>query len=368
VIPMDTGWSDHRLITAVVHVNRPRIEKAILAPRLPDLETLDKSRKFWPAVLGSWCALSESAPISLETWRIFKSQALEAGLAETRAMKAAKKKSWVDALRHECIPPERIMDAVSRANRQVWSRRTPPARTPAKWSAAIPTYEVVPKQSQHFVPSKASPWRTPIKRPSGAPHGATAAHPVFVKPAGGKSVADLLQDRVTQFAKASKDKWEKMTRTHSSEWFKQSSNKELDERGSRASVSVEGLRWPGDDIARTDLEGMTAVAKDYFHLLHTPEPLDQARAAAQDALLEEVRLHGRSRPDPDPEDVVEGPFMEEEMVSLLSKMPNTAPGPDGIPYAFWKRLIQILAGLQDSDSPPRTFWSVFSDLTEDIAQ
>jgi len=56
------------------------------------------------------------------------------------------------------------------------------------------------------------------------------------------------------------------------------------------------------------------------------------------------------------------------MVSLLSKMPNTAPGPDGIPYSFWKKLVKILAGLQDSDSPPRTFWNVFSDLTKDIEE
>jgi len=368
VVPMDTGRSDHRLIAATVHVKRPKVEKAIPVPRLPNMEALDKSRGFWPAVLRNWRTLLEDAPVSLETWRVFKDQVLATGLKETKAMKTAGRKNWVNALRNECIPPEDIMGAVTRANRQVWNRRTPPARTPARWSAAIPAYEVTPKQSRHFVPSKDSPWKTPIRQSNIAPHGVAAAPPVFAKPANAKSVADLLRDRVDLFAKASKDKWDRMTRTHSSEWFKQSSNKELDERGSRASVSVGGLRRPDEDMARTDLEGMTAVAKDYFHLLHTPEPLDQARAAGQDALLEEVRLHGYTRPDPDPEDVIEGPFTEEEMVSLLSKMPNTAPGPDGIPYSFWKRLIRILAGLQDGDSPPRTFWSVFSDLTNDIAE
>ena len=113
---------------------------------------------------------------------------------------------------------------------------------------------------------------------------------------------------------------------------------------------------------------MATVAKDYFYLLHTPEPRDQIRVTRQDALLEEVRLQSLSRPNPDPEDIAEGPFTEEEMVSLLSKMPNTAPGPDGIPYGFWRRLVKVLAGLQDSDSPPRTFWNVFSDLTKDIAE
>ena len=193
------------------------------------------------------------------------------------------------------------------------------------------------------------------------------APPLFAKPTDGKTVANMLRDKVDRFARASKDKWEEMTRTHSSEWFKQSSNKELDERGSRASISVEGLRRPGEDITRTDLAGMAAVAKDYFHSLHTPELLDQTRLAGQTALLEDIRIQGLSRPNPAPSDVTEGLFTEEEMASLLSKMPNTAPGPDGIPYAFWKRLIRILTGLQDSDSPPRTFWDVFSKLTKDIA-
>ena len=47
-------------------------------------------------------------------------------------------------------------------------------------------------------------------------------------------------------------------------------------------------------------------------------------------------------------------------------MPNTAPGPDGIHYGFWKELIRLLDGLQKGDLPPRTFWSVFADLTNDI--
>jgi len=368
VVPIDTGKSDHRLIMVEVHMKTPRIEKAVPAPKLPSLDILDKSRDFWPAVLQFWGSLTGSAAISLETWKVFKDQTLAAGIREAKAMKAKKKKDWVQALRKVCIPPEQIMDAVTWANRQVWSKRTPPARTPAKWPAAIPAYEVTPKQSRHFVPSKDSPWKTPIRQHDNGPSGTTAARPRFAKPANDKPVTALVQDKVAAFTKASKDKWEKLTRTHSSEWFKQSSNKELDERGSRASVSVEGLRRPDKDVAHTDLKGMTAVAKDYFHILHTPEPLDGARAAAQDALLEEVRLQGRSRPNPNPDDIVEGPFTRKEMMSLLSKMPNTAPGPDGIPYAFWKRLIKILAGLQDSDAPPRTFWSVFSSLTKDIAE
>jgi len=144
---------------------------------------------------------------------------------------------------------------------------------------------------------------------------------------------------------------DRMTRTHSSEWYKQSSNRELDERGSRASVSVEGLRRPDELVAHTDLEEMAPVARDYFYHLHTPEPCPPERRTAQDALLEEVRQQGLLRPDPKQDVIRNGPFMPEEMKALRSKMPNTAPGPDGIHYGFWKKLIRILDALQ-KDSPP----------------
>jgi len=144
---MDTGWSDHRLIAAMVHVRRPKIEKAIPALRLPDLEALDKAQKFWPNVLQGWKSLSKDGPVTLESWKVFKDLVVLTGLKEIRAMKSSGKRDWIAALRNESIPPEEIMSAVTQANRQVWSRRAPPARTPTKWSAAIPAYEVAPKQS-----------------------------------------------------------------------------------------------------------------------------------------------------------------------------------------------------------------------------
>jgi len=365
---VDTGKSDHRLIIVTVHVRTPRIERAIPALRLPDMEALGKTKRFWPCVLTGWNTLTEEGPITLESWKKFKTLVLTAGLREMAAMKSSGKKDWLTTLRHEAVPPEDIMGAVTRANRQVWSRRTPPARTPAKWHAAIPAYEITPKQSRHFVPSKDSPWKTPIRRSDAAPRDVRGSPPLFATPRNAKGMADLLQERADKFGESSRKKWEKLTRTHALEWFKQSSNKELDERGSRASVSVEGLRRPDDDIAQTTLKGMTTVAKDYFHHLHTPETLSGERVAAQNALLDEIRLQSLDRLDPNPEDVLNGPFTEEEMRSLLCKMPNTAPGPDGIPYRFWKELIKVLDGLQDTSQPPHPFWSVFSDLTRDIAE
>jgi len=369
VVPLGTGASDHRLVMVPVYPKRPKIEKAKPAPRLPSLEALDKAKKFWPAVLSAWGVLTSQGPITLERWAEFKKVVLGVGLAEVNAMKKAGKKDWVAAMKREAIPPDMIMSAVTKANRQLWAARRPPARTGSRWPCAIPAYEKPPQASKHFIASEASPWQVMVRAPPPSPLRNGGTGPLrFLKPETEKSVADLLRERAFKLDSSTKAKWEKMTRTHSSEWYKQSSNKELDERGSRASVSVEGLRRPTDNIARTDLAGMTEIAKEYFIDLHTPEKTDQERMAAQQALLEEVRLHSLRHPTPKPEDVLDGLFTEEEMVALLSKMPNTAPGPDGIPYGFWKRLIRLIAGLQDGDAPPRTFWSVFAGLTKDIAE
>jgi len=369
VVPLDTGASDHRLVMVPVFPRKPKIERAKPAPRLPSLDALDKAKKFWPAVLSVWDILTSQGPITLERWAEFKKNVLDVGLAEVNAMKKANKKDWVAALKRETVPPDMIMNAVTKANRQLWAAWHPPARTTPKWQCAVPAYETPPQASKHFVASAASPWQVLVKaRNAPSPRNEGANTLRFLKPEKEKGVADLLEERAVKLDSSAKAKWEKMTRTHSSEWFKQSSNKELDERGSRASVSVEGLRRPVDNIARTDLVGMTDIAREYFVDLHTPEQMDRERFAARQALLEEVRLHSLRRPDPEHEDITEGPFTEEEMRALMSKMPNTAPGLDGIHYSFWKHLIRTLATLQSSDVPPRTFWSAFADLTGDIAE
>ena len=42
-------------------------------------------------------------------------------------------------------------------------------------------------------------------------------------------------------------------------------------------------------------------------------------------------------------------------------MPNTAPGPDGIQYSFWKALA---SWAEDRDLPP--LWDTFLALTNDL--
>ena len=67
-----------------------------------------------------------------------------------------------------------------------------------------------------------------------------------------------------------------------------------------------------------------------------------------------------------PPEVIEGEFSMGEVLALKKKIPNTAPGPDGIPYSFWKKLISLLDSLQSSKAPPPTFWTVFLELTHNL--
>src|SRR5258708_9866150 len=81
---------------------------------------------------------------------------------------------------------------------------------------------------------------------------------------------------------------------------------------------------------------MVSGARSYFISLHTPEPLSSICAADQSTLLDEVSDSYASIPAPP--DVPSGRFSLAEIRALSTKMPNSAPGPDGIPYPFWKSL------------------------------
>jgi len=366
VLPMATSWSDHRVIMATAYIKRLKVERVSLAPRLPSVEALEKTHKFWPRVLAGWEIMSGCGPVMLERWKSFKDKVLSTGRAEVAAMKTLSKKNWVKALRSEHMAPSKILTAVAQANMLLWARRDPPARTVPCWPTVIPAYEIAPIKRRGFVSSPSSPWQVPML--TGSSHHSTRPDGIkkFSKPNLNKGMAALLDKRAECFAHAAKAKWEKMTRTHSSEWFKQSSNKELDEQGSRASVSVEGLQRPGEELAQASLAEMALVAKDYFYHFHTPEPSPPEHGEAQQVLLEDVEQQGRDRGNPDLEKLTHGLFTIAEVKALCSKMLNTAPGPDGIHYGFWNRLMSILDGLQDGAAPLRTFWSVFLDVTEDI--
>ena len=117
-------------------------------------------------------------------------------------------------------------------------------------------------------------------------------------------------------------------------------------------------------LAWTDLRHMTAVSRDYFMELHRPEPTPMDRRLAQNDLLREVgATYGRL---PGPTDFEVGPFTDEEVLALQDKMPNTAPGPDGIPYGFWKKLCLKLQSLSDTPDPPSAFWDMFRKVVNDV--
>jgi len=174
--------------------------------------------------------------------------------------------------------------------------------------------------------------------------------------------------RADHVRKAVLKRYRDMARTHSSTWFKLSSNKEADERGSRASISVEGLRRSTDDPASTRLRDMVVIAREYYHALHTPVPDSADRLSSQDVLVREVAACYGGIPAPPLADRFSGPFSLAEIEALRPKMPNSAPGPDGIPYSFWKALAaRIDEKNRRSLSPDMpSFWASFRLLSDDL--
>ena len=166
--------------------------------------------------------------------------------------------------------------------------------------------------------------------------------------------------------KAAKQKFEYMETHHTSTWYNLSSNKEADEHGSRASISMAGLRLSPNHKATPVLGEMVQVARSYFYDLHTPEPQSAHRLLAQSALLDEV--FDAYSGSPAPRDVLSGPFSKDEVAALSSHMPNTAPGPDGIPYSFWKSLASRIAAFNSSSLavPLPGFWDSFLNLANNI--
>jgi len=364
---LGTNWSDHRVVVATVMVMSPRVQRAVPAPRLPGLPLLDRSKTFWPNVLRDWEAMVNLPSITLESWTDFKRSTLAAGMSARNHTKKDGRKDWVSALRREKILPEEALSAATKALHDLRLKERNHGRPNVVWPTAVPRFDTPPAARRLArEASRDSPWTLPVQVTQ---HGGTPPFSHVAGKASGvdapqRKVADLLDDRMAVMEKATRRKKKRMADKRTSEWFKQSSNKEADERGSRASVSVEGLRAPGDAFATTDLVGMTAIAKAYFLGLHTPEALPRDRLNEQASLLREVKASYEHLPGP-PE-FCSGPYTSEEVMALKKKMPSTALGPDGIPYYFWKELARRLDAQADSKTPLPLFWPVFQDLTEDV--
>ena len=357
---LSTNWSDHRMVVSDLIVTKPIVQVAVPAPRLPNLDGLDKSKTFWSDVLTAWSVLGRPGRVTLERWTVFKDAVLKTGLAANTSFKRKDSKYWRNVVRKEELALGELWDAM-RGMAQP-QRPAQPCREPV-WAEAVPKYGGPPAPRRCFRPSPTSPWQVPVlTRTDTKLVGPSLAPGKKAQPT--KTVADMLDDKASALRKNALRKMKRMAEKRTTEWYNLSLNKEADERGSQASVSVAGLRRPMEGDAWVDLKNMTAVSKDYFESLHTPEPMPAARTLSQDALLDEVAATYRHIPGPDDFEV--GPFTEEEVLVLQDKIPNTAPGPDGIPYEFWKRLGRKLRGLQGSPSPPRAFWDVFREVANDV--
>ena len=366
-VPITTTWSDHRVVVATLVVLRPQVEKAVPAWRLPSLDLLSKSQTFWLEVLALWCSMTEGPPVMLARWTVFKEGVLEAGIRASRTTKKGSKKDWLRAVKEEIVHPADICNAMRKAAERLHSGPVAQPVWGPVWPEAVPRHGAPPKRAvRTFVSSPVSPWQVPERRPARNPaasasDGAAKNGGIRSRP---KGIASLLDERARELKVNVKKKVDRIASRRTSEWFRLSSNNKLDERGSRASVSVEGLRRPAEDVACTDLLGMASVARDYFEELHTPEEMCPDRARSQDQLLWDLRRESSVRADPT--DLHSGPFSLAEAAALKRKMPNTAPGPDGIPYGFWKSLVALLDSLQDKQQPPKPFWPVFLNLTDDL--
>ena len=157
-----------------------------------------------------------------------------------------------------------------------------------------------------------------------------------------------------------------MERLHTSEWYQLSSNKEKDERGSRASISVEGLRRPTSMTATTDLKHMLHIAHNHFRDLHRIQEPSEERRRLQSELLNEIVEEYSQKPAPST--VLTGSYDLTEIKELKAKMPNTAPGPDGLLYGFYKKLASKLDLAITSGAEMTSFWDAFTDLSNEIRE
>ena len=364
-----TPWSDHFLLTVTCTINRPKVQIAVAAPRLPSVDRLDNI--FWKQTLSEYATMT-SQPVSLESWTKFKKAVLAIGISSRSRISTNKEKNWLSALR-KCKLNEGDLDSALR-----WLHHKPHPRPKwywhKQWPSAVPELVHAPSKAvPKWLPSVESPW-----------YSTTLIQPRLVHPARPEPVRDApppvrasiietaLLKRMRARRLAARKKAMEMERLHTSEWYQQcGDNKDADERGSRASISVEGLRLTTNHRASRQLGEMVQIARSYFWKLHTPESNPPSRRALQDTLLGEVsREYG---PLPPPKEVTSGPFTLAETHALRRHMNNSAPGPDGIQYGFWKALV---AKIKDNNAkarlgikghlPLRQFWASFTDMANDV--
>ena len=249
-VTVPTLWSNHSLVWAPIHIVRPRVELAKPAPRLPDLPTLDAHKPFWPSVLAAYEALAAS-DVTLLDWISFKQTALEHGLSAKSSLQSSGSKNWKKLLRGDLVPEDDLVDAIHHNGFSLAPPRKP--RAPAqRWPSAVPdspSPPPPPPPPRHSrwpaAHSSLPPWRasnlrvaSPVTFPVHSlpclPPSATPPPSMPPGPTTGTrhAAASFLSVRAERLRQATLKKYCLMAATHSSAWFKLSSNKEADERGS----------------------------------------------------------------------------------------------------------------------------------------
>ena len=363
-VSLPTLWSDHNLVWVDCTLSRPRVQMAVPADRLPPVPKLDA--QFWADALARYRSLTQ-AGVNLASWTAFKKSVLTMGISSKHRLRRSKGNNWLAALRGDQLSQDDFDATVAWLSRGPRPKSSPNWRRP--WPAAAPS-EVVPpwRARPRWEPSPNSPWFTTtivplVPPPPGQPPRPLAPAPVEPDPG---IIACAFARRMIARQAALRKKFAHMEAKHTSEWFNQSANKEADERGSRASISVEGLRLSDQHTATPILGEMVQIARKYFYSLHTPEPASLARSLAQSRLLDEVSATYSNTPAPT--DYLSGPFTIAETPALLKTMHNTAPGPDGIQYGFWKGLAARISAHNKAhphDTLPG-FWTTFVSLANDI--
>ena len=251
-VTFQTNWSDHRFVWSDCIINRPRVELAVPAARLPTV--LDKI--FWSEVDAHYDKLC-SGPITLPAWSSFKAQVLSAGKRCKSRRHSSWNKDWSAALRGDPIPVDMVSSAIHALARPAPS--PPRRRGPRAWRSAAPDL-VQPPSAHHPRPPNRTKWASasaapPFVRSNSAPAAPSPPSPSPTPPARGASapaassppapppdIPALLSARIKARRSAILKKMKRIESAHSSEWFNLTTNKEVDERGSRASISVDGLR------------------------------------------------------------------------------------------------------------------------------
>ena len=109
---------------------------------------------------------------------------------------------------------------------------------------------------------------------------------------------------------------------------------------------------------------MLHIAHNHFRDLHKAQQPSEECKHLQSELLGEIAVEYGLKPAPST--VLTGSYSLDEIVELKTKMPNTAPGPDGLPYGFYKKLASKLELAIKNGAKITSFWNAFTDLSNKI--